>query len=99
MAQLRQMVSTLRHLPTYQTGTWTDESLGVYVGWVERRDAFSNEMPLQNERMDRILVFSGEEYPDPQTANRLRESDTNSTATVRPTWFISQKKRRHFLRG
>jgi asparagine synthase (glutamine-hydrolysing) len=73
VAQLRQMVATLRHHPTYQTGTWTDESLGVYIGWVERKDAFSNELPLQNERMDRILVFSGEEYPDPQTLNRLRE--------------------------
>ncbi len=73
VAQLRQMVATLRHQASYQTGTWIDESLGVYVGWVERKDAFSNEMPLQNERMDRILVFSGEEFCEPQTIDRLRE--------------------------
>jgi asparagine synthase (glutamine-hydrolysing) len=72
-AQLRHMVATLRHESSYQTGTWVDESLGVYIGWVERKDAFSGEMPLQNEQKDHVLVFSGEEYPDPQTVRRLKE--------------------------
>ena len=30
-------------------------------------------MPLQNERGDVILVFSGEEFPEPGTAQRLKE--------------------------
>lgn len=72
--QLLRMVGTLRHEPSYVIGTWIEESLGVYVGWVARRNSFSEGMPLTNERNDMILVFSGEEYPAPETIKRLKES-------------------------
>ncbi|MFZ3215840.1 MAG: asparagine synthase-related protein [Candidatus Acidiferrales bacterium] len=67
------MVEALRHEDFYVTGTWIEESLGVYVGWVARKDSFSDGMPLRNERGDAILVFSGEDFPEPGTAQRLRE--------------------------
>ena len=57
------MVEALRHESFYVTGTWMDESLGVYVGWVARKNSFSDGMPLRNERGDVVLVFSGEEFP------------------------------------
>jgi asparagine synthase (glutamine-hydrolysing) len=72
-AQLRRMVETLRHEPSYGTGMWIDESLGIYVGWAVRKNSFSDGMPLRNERGDVVLVFSGEEYPEPGTARRLKE--------------------------
>lgn len=71
--QLLRMVESLRHQSSYQTGTWIDESLGVYVGWAERKNFFSDGMPLRNERGDIVLVFSGEEFPEPETARRLKE--------------------------
>jgi len=71
--QLLRMVEALRHEPFYVTGTWIDESLGVYVGWVARENSFSDGMPIQNERGDMVLVFAGEDYPEPGTARRLRE--------------------------
>lgn len=71
--QLLRMVETLRHQSCYRTGTWIDESLGVYVGWVEREHSFSDGMPLRNERGEVILVFSGEEFPERGTARRLKE--------------------------
>ncbi len=71
--ELSRMVETLRHEPTYMTGTWMDESLGVYVGWTARKSSFSDGMPLRNERGDVVLIFSGEEYPEPGTASRLME--------------------------
>jgi asparagine synthase (glutamine-hydrolysing) len=71
--QLLRMVEKLRHQSSYQTGTWIDESLGIYVGWAERKNSFSDGMPLRNERGDVILVFSGEEFPEPGTAQRLKE--------------------------
>jgi asparagine synthase (glutamine-hydrolysing) len=70
--QLMRMVETLRHEPFYTTGTWIDVSLGVYVGWVERKGSFSDGMPLRNERGDVVLAFSGEEFPEPGTAQRLK---------------------------
>ena len=30
-------------------------------------------MPLRNERDDVVLIFSGEDYPEPGTARRLKE--------------------------
>lgn len=71
-AQLGRMVEALRHEPFYVTGTWRDEAMGVYVGWVARKGSFSDGMPLANERGDMVLVFSGEEFPEPGTASELK---------------------------
>jgi asparagine synthase (glutamine-hydrolysing) len=71
--QLLRMVEALHQEPCYVSGTWVDESMGVYVGWVVRKDSFSDGVPLPNERGDSLLVFSGEEYPEPGTARRLKE--------------------------
>lgn len=71
--QLLRMLKLLRHESFYVTGTWIDEASGVYVGWTARENSFSDGMPVQNERGDVTLVFSGEEYPEPSTAQGLKE--------------------------
>src|SRR3981189_2215477 len=71
--QLLRMVKSLCHDSSYGTGTWIDESLGVYVGWAVRKGSFSDGMPLWNERRDVSLAFSGEEFPEPGTSRRLKE--------------------------
>jgi len=71
--QLLRMVKTLQHEPFYATGTWVDEPSGVYVGWLARRGSFSDGMPVRNERGDVVLIFSGEDYPEPGTARLLRK--------------------------
>ncbi len=71
--QLLKMVETQRHESFYSSGTWIDESLGVYVGWTAIENAFADGMPIANERGDVCLVFSGEEYPEPGTAGSLRQ--------------------------
>lgn len=72
-AQLLRMLESMRHEPFYKTGTWIDESLGAYVGWVEREYSFADGMPLRNEFGDTILVFSGEEFSEPGTSRSLKE--------------------------
>src|SRR5260370_15581075 len=71
--ELLTMVETLRHEPFYVTGTWMDESLGVYVGWVARQGSFSDGMPLANEQENTVLVFSGEDHPEAGTRIKLKE--------------------------
>jgi asparagine synthase (glutamine-hydrolysing) len=71
--QLQKMVSVLSHESFYTTGTWLDGSRGIYVGWIARKNSFADEMPVCNEQKDKVLVFSGEEYPDPNTRNRLKQ--------------------------
>lgn len=71
--RLLQMLETLRHESFYRTGTWIDESLGIYVGWAARKDSFCDGMPVVNEGGDIVLVFSGEEFPEPGTTSRLKQ--------------------------
>jgi asparagine synthase (glutamine-hydrolysing) len=71
--ELARMIEVLCHESFYATGTWIDESLGVYAGWVARKGSFSDGMPLRNERGDVVLIFSGEEYPEPGTAQGLKQ--------------------------
>jgi asparagine synthase (glutamine-hydrolysing) len=71
--QLRQMLGAMDHESFYVTGSWVDETLGIYVGWVARKGSFSESMPARNERRDRVLVFAGEEFPDAGTKSRLKK--------------------------
>jgi len=85
--ELRRMVEAIRHESFYVTGTWIDESLGVYVGWAARKGSFSDGMPLCNEHGDTVLAFSGEEYPEPGTACRLKERG-HSLAAEGPSYLV-----------
>jgi len=85
--ELLQMVEVLCHEDFYVTGMWADESLGVYVGWIARKDSFSDRMPLRNERGDVVLVFSGEEFPEPGTAQRLKERG-HELASAGPSYLV-----------
>src|SRR6266852_7759132 len=71
--QLLRMVQALCHESFYVSGTWIDEPSGVYVGWTARKNSFSEGMPVRNEQGNVVLVFSGEEYPEPGTVPRLKE--------------------------
>ena len=71
--QMLRMVGAICHDPSYITGTWIDERIGVYVGWVARKNSFSDGMPLSTEDTNVCLVFSGEEFPDPGAVRHLKE--------------------------
>jgi len=75
---LLRMVETLRHENFYVTGTWVDEALGVYVGWVARKNSSCESMPLRDERGDVVFVFSGEEFPESGTERRLEDEQNPS---------------------
>jgi asparagine synthase (glutamine-hydrolysing) len=66
------MVESVRHESFYETGMWSNEALGVYVGWAAREGSFGAGMPLVNEDGQVTLFFSGQEYPDPATLQNLK---------------------------
>ena len=75
------MVEAIRHESFYRTGSWEDESLGVYAGWTEVPGSFSDGMPLRAPRGDVGMVFSGEEYSaarreEVRTLRRIRISSS-----------------------
>ena len=71
-AQLGVMLKRMLHEPDYASGTWTDEAQGIYVGWAARKGSFADPMPLRNEKGDWVLVFSGEEFPDPDLIQEFK---------------------------
>jgi asparagine synthase (glutamine-hydrolysing) len=72
-AEVRQMLSVMCHESFYTVRTWSDSELGVYLGWTALRGSFSDSGPHQNETGDTVLVFSGEEYPEPRKRQSLQE--------------------------
>lgn len=71
--QVQRMVAALRHEPFYRSGTWIDESSGVYIGWTALPNSFAEEMPVFNESGDVALIFSGEEFSRQRAADELKE--------------------------
>jgi len=71
-AELCLMLETMRHDPSYRTGTWCDPAAGVYVGWASPSNAVSETQPICNEQGDVVLFFSGEEFPDPDAICQLK---------------------------
>jgi asparagine synthase (glutamine-hydrolysing) len=71
--QLQRMIESMQNEPFYVTASFIDESSGVFVGCVVRKNSFAEAMPVVNERGDVTLLFSGEEFPDPSLRRQLRE--------------------------
>lgn len=70
-AELLRMVAALRHETWYASGTWIDEALGVYIGWVVHNQSIAERMPQFNEHRDLVLAFAGEDFPEPGIRQRL----------------------------
>jgi asparagine synthase (glutamine-hydrolysing) len=87
-AQLLRMVEALRHESFYVTGTWIDESLGVYVGWAVRGNSFSDNMPIRNESGDVVLVFAGEDYPKSGTRRHLKKHGDTREEDDGPSYLV-----------
>ena len=92
--QLHRMVQALCHEPFYASGTWVDSDHGIYVGWIARKGSFADGMPLENERGDKTLVFSGEEFPEPGTRKALRERG-HEVAAMGPSYLVHRYEEEH----
>ena len=85
--QVLAMLAKLCHESFYVTGTWKDESLGVYVGWAARQGSFSDGMPVSNEQGNAVLIFSGEDHPELGIAAKLKERG-HTLSTEGPSYLV-----------
>ena len=69
---LNEMVDSMMHEPFYTRGTYVNNQLGLYVGWLHHKDSFSDCMPVVNEKKDLVLLFTGENFADKQVTDELR---------------------------
>src|SRR5690348_2292101 len=63
-ALLRRMLTTIQHQPSYVSGDYSDEALGLHVAWTARAGNFDAQGLMWNGARDRGLLFCGEEYAD-----------------------------------
>ena len=69
---LRQMVECMMHEPSYTSGTYINESLGAWIGWISHGESFSDCMPVWNETKDVCLIFAGEDFRDVSEIESIR---------------------------
>jgi asparagine synthase (glutamine-hydrolysing) len=69
---LQDMVKCMMHETSYTCGTYANEGLGLWIGWVAHKGSFTDCMPIWNETKDVCLIFSGEDFTDPYEIIRLR---------------------------
>lgn len=68
--QLHAVLDSIRHESFYGTGTFIDESLGVYLGWTFRQDSAEDRTLQRSEDGTVALVFSGENSAGPENPAR-----------------------------
>lgn len=76
-SMLQRMVKCMMHEPFYKSGTYVNDSSGIWVGWVNHENAFSDCMPGWNEDKDVCLIFSGENFTDSIEIERLKLKNHN----------------------
>src|SRR6266576_1740864 len=71
-AVVKSMVQCLMHEPFYTDGTYINEELGLWLGWVNHEGSFADCLPIWNEKKDICLLFSGEDFADQADVDALR---------------------------
>ena len=66
------MAKCLMHESFYTEGTYVNEELGLWLGWVNHEGSFSDCLPIWNEKRDICLFFSGEDFADQADIDALR---------------------------
>jgi len=63
-SDLQTMINGMMHEPFYKTGSYVNEELGVYAGWVCHPGSYVDCMPAMNRTKDVVLLFAGEHFPE-----------------------------------
>lgn len=82
-AKLLRMAASLQHESWYARGTWIEESLGLYVAWVERDAMRADCMPIESEDRNTVLAFSGEDFSDSGVAHHYQGNGNGHDPTER----------------
>lgn len=90
--QLQRMVRSMLHEPFYVSGSWADEELGLYVGWVERDGGATTRLPLRSATGEKLLFFSGEEFSG-VLAGSGNSHQGNGSHSGGPTFAMSAGER------
>jgi len=71
--ELKVMSESLHSEPFYHSGNLAIADCGVYVGWACHEGAFCDCLPIQNEKKDITLIYSGENFNDPEQMDEIKK--------------------------
>lgn len=69
---LRNMLNCMLHEPFYSSGTFINDDICVYAGWVCHKESFCDCMPVWNEKKNVALIFFGENFTDLELFDQLK---------------------------
>src|ERR1051325_9771048 len=63
-ARLQRMLQSMLHEQFYSSGCYSNENLGIAVGWTSHPKSFTTGLPFWNETREVCLIIAGEEFSD-----------------------------------
>ena len=72
---ISKMVDSMLHESFYSSGIYTNEKMGLSVGWICLKDSFCDCLPIWNEKKDISLLFFGENFTDLDLFNKLKSKN------------------------
>ncbi len=70
--KLQIMLDSMVYEPFYTYGTFLNRECGFFIGFVSIGGAFSDCMPIYNEKRDLVMFLTGECYTDSEVIHDLR---------------------------
>lgn len=69
---LDKMITCMKHEKSYSSGSYINDKLGIYTGWLCHKDSFCDCLPIWNEKKNIVLIFIGENFTDHDLFNTLK---------------------------
>lgn len=73
------MGQSMMHDRSYRTERVSFPKSGIWIGWTGHAGSFSDCMPVWNETREIALMFTGENFADPDQIDRLRRAGHDFT--------------------
>jgi asparagine synthase (glutamine-hydrolysing) len=71
-ARLQRMLQSMLHEQFYSSGCYSNEDLGIAVGWTSHPKSFTTGLPFWNETREVCLIIAGEEFSDQADIDGLK---------------------------
>jgi asparagine synthase (glutamine-hydrolysing) len=72
---INDMIHIMQHESFYSSGTFFNEQLCTYAGWICHKDSFCDCMPIWNEKKNIALIYFGEDFTDIESINQLKSKN------------------------
>ena len=71
-ARLQRMLQSMLHEQFFSSGCYSNEDLGIAVGWTSHPKSFTTGLPFWNETREVCLIIAGEEFSDQADIDGLK---------------------------